>query len=288
MTYSTQLRGLGATEVHRFSIGQEVTARFTPHGVNASNQAAVFAALSAAMARTGVFKSPTYLGWGSAENAGLVVFKAQTKTDTFTAQQVANKLPAVIAEVTRVLGAARLSFVSLRHATPNGPLVGAAAATPGGSAITPGAPDAAPAAPTADPYAPYAPSSAPVEEPGFFTREVGGVPVWAIGTGVLVLGAGLVFVATRKKKAPAALAANASTLARKAARRSATLLKRMRTWAKWMFGPDLTAKEVDAIIRSKHGREGFLRSTIARRTRRNPPIEFDDETRALAQKVYGR
>jgi len=32
--------------------------------------------------------------------------------------------------------------------------------------------------------------------------------VWAIGAGVLVLGAGLVFVATRKKTAPAALAAN--------------------------------------------------------------------------------
>lgn len=238
MTYATTLRGLGATEVHRFAVGQEVTARFTPHGVNAANQAATFAALSAAMARTGVFKSPTYLGWGSAENAGLVVFKALTKTDAFTAQQVANKLPAVIAEVTRVLGAARLSFVSLRHATPNGPLVGGAAATPGGSEVAPGAPDAAPAAPTVDPYAPYAPSSAPVEEPGFFTREVGGVPVWAIGTGVLVLGAGLVFVAVRKKKqAPAALAAN-----------------RRR----------------------------------ARRTRRNPPISFDDDTRALAQKVYGR
>jgi len=267
MTYSTQLRGLGATEVHRFSIGQEVTARFTPHGVNASNQAAVFAALSAAMARTGVFKSPTYLGWGSAENAGLVVFKAQTKTDTFTAQQVANKLPAVIADITRALGAARLSFVSLRHATPNGPLVGAAAATPGSSAITPGAPDAvpgveAPAAPV-DPYATYAPTGPAAEEPGFFTREVGGVPVWAIGAGVLVLGAGLVFVAMRKKAAPAALAANTS-LTHKAARRKVTLLKRMRTWAQWKFGPELTAKEVDAIIRSKDGIQGFLRDRRGR------------------------
>jgi len=52
------------------------------------------------------------------------------------------------------------------------------------------------------------PLKAATEAPGFFAREVGGVPVWAIGAGVLVLGAGLVFVATRKKTAPAALAAN--------------------------------------------------------------------------------
>lgn len=211
MTYShaISLRGLGASG-DRFSVGQEITARFTPHGVNASNQSAVFAALSAAMARTGVMGTPTYLGWGSADNAGLVVFKGRTKTDAFTAAQVGDKMPAVVADVTRATGAARLSFTSIRHAVPTGPAAAGAAPTAGGSA-TPGA-DVAP--PTEVPPGEVAPwsQSAPgtsAEAPGFFSREVGGVPVWAIGAGVLVLGAGLVFVATRKKATPAAvLAAN--------------------------------------------------------------------------------
>jgi len=208
MTYShTALRGLGATG-DRFSVGQEVTARFTPHGVGAANQAATFAALSAAMARTGVFNTPTYLGWGSADNAGLVVFKGKTKTDAFTAKQVADKMPGVVADTTRALGAGRLSFVSIRAPVPTGPAAGGAAQP---STSLPGVPDVAPPA-EAQPgdVAQWAPQSsgATTEAPGFFAREVGGVPVWALGAGVLVLGAGLVFVATRKKTAPAALAAN--------------------------------------------------------------------------------
>ena len=208
MTYShTALRGLGATG-DRFSVGQEITARFTPHGVGPANQAATFAALSAAMARAGVMNAPTYLGWGSADNAGLVVFKGKTKTDAFTAKQVADKMPGVVADTTRALGAGRLSFVSIRAPVPTGPAAGGAAQP---STSLPGVPDVAPPA-EAQPgdVAQWAPQSsgAPTEAPGFFAREVGGVPVWAIGAGVLVLGAGLVFVATRKKTAPAALAAN--------------------------------------------------------------------------------
>jgi len=46
-------------------------------------------------------------------------------------------------------------------------------------------------------------------EEGFFTRKVGGLPIWALGAGVLTLGAGLAWYATRKK--PAAMQANGSS-----------------------------------------------------------------------------
>lgn len=195
MTYARTFNGLGATG-DRFSIGQQITARFTPHGVNASNQVATFAALSTAMARTGVFGAPTYNGWGAGDNAGLVVFKASTNTDEFTPKQVANKMPAVIDDVTHTLGAPRLTFVSIVHPTPSGPAVASDT-----SALV---------APDTSAYAPTTQSGAAAEEVGFFSRKVGGIPVWAIGGGVLALGAGLVTVAMvmRKKKAPAALAAN--------------------------------------------------------------------------------
>jgi len=212
MTYSNAiaLRGLGATG-DRFSVGQEITARFTPHGVNAANQAATFAALSAAMARIGVMNTPTYLGWGSADNAGLVVFKGKTKTDAFTAKQVADKMPGVVADVTRALGAGRLSFVSIRAPVPTGPAAVGAAASPDGSAMTP-APDVAPTAevPPDASWSPSSPAGPAPEESGFFSRRVLGVQVWVYGVGALALGAGLVAVAMvmKKKTAPAALAAN--------------------------------------------------------------------------------
>ena len=226
MTYSQphMLRGLGASG-DRFSVGQEVTARFTPQGVNASNQAASFAALSGAMARTGVFYAPTYVGWGAGENAGLVIFKAKTKSDAFTAVQVANKLPAVVAEVARALGAPRLVSVGIRHPIPSGPAAAAAASDAPGA---PGAPAEGGSA------APYAPSGEGSEAPGFFTRTVGGVPVWAVGAGVLLLGGGLVFVATRKK-APAALTAN-----RRRTKRLAANPKRQELEAAVAAGEDLT------------------------------------------------
>jgi hypothetical protein len=309
MTYShaISLRGLGATG-DRFAVGQEITARFTPHGVGAANQAATFAALSAAMARAGVMNAPTYLGWGSADNAGLVVFKGKTKTDAFTAAQVANKMPAVVADVTRATGAARLSFVSIRAPVPTGPAVEAAAP----AAATPG--DASPGV-APDPGAAYAPATQPgaaVEEAGFFSRKVAGIPVWGIGVGVLALGAGLVTVAmvmNKKKKAtPAALAAN---------RRRARLRRNGRADYRPRFSEDFGdegdigahSAAASAVARAEGERARSLSQTGSaleaelraeklskdakfldrlRRLRRNPPLVFDAETRALAQQVYGR
>ena len=207
MTYSHQLRGLGATG-DRFAVGQEVTARFVPHGVNAGNQVATLAALNAAIARTGVFNTPTYLGWGADANAGLVVLKAKTKTNAFTAQQIANKMPAVIADVTNALGAGRLSFSDLKHPTPTGPATAAAGGSTG-PAPAPAPEEGSAWAPSTEEERAQAQRFNDAErerrnsEGGFFEREVGGIPVWAIGAGVLVLGAGLVLVAMKKRASAA-------------------------------------------------------------------------------------
>jgi hypothetical protein len=201
MTYSLALHGLGATG-DRFAIGQEVTARFIPRGVNAANQAGVFAALDAAMAQTGVFRSPSYRGWGSGLNAGLVVFKAYTKTDAYTAQQVADMMKSVVAATTRTLGVVRLATSTITHPTPHGPAVAPAAAPP--AAAPPGGAGPVEQPPTHEP--PATQPDAATEEPGFFTRKVGGVPVWAIGAGVGTLGIVAIGAALlmRKKKAPMA------------------------------------------------------------------------------------
>jgi len=309
MTYShTALRGLGATG-DRFSVGQEITARFTPHGVGAANQAATFAALSAAMARAGVMNAPTYLGWGSADNAGLVVFKGKTRTDAFTAKQVADKMPGVVADVTRALGAGRLSFVSIRAPVPTGPAAAGAAASPGGSAMTP-APDAAPPLdPTGPSYAQYTdPGATGQENIGFFSRKVAGIPVWGIGAGVLVLGAGLVFVATRKKKSPtpATLAANRRRLRRNGRAdyrprfsedfgdegdiraHSAAASAVARAEGEKARSLSQTGSALEAELRAEKLSEDARFLDRLRRLRRNPPLVFDAETRALAQQVYGR
>lgn len=206
MTYSLALHGLGATG-DRFAIGQEVTARFIPRGVNAANQAGVFAALDAAMAQTGVFRSPSYRGWGSGANAGLVVFKAYTKTDAYTAQQVADMMKSVVAATTRTLGVVRLATSTITHPTPHGPAVAPAAAPP--AAPPPGG--AGPAEPPPAYAPPAADDGSAAESPGFFTRKVGGVPVWGIGAGIGTLGVVAIGAALlmRKKPAPVALAKNA-------------------------------------------------------------------------------
>jgi hypothetical protein len=205
MTYSLALQGLGATG-DRFAVGQVVTARFIPRGVNAANQSAVFAALDAAMAQTGVFRSPSYRGWGSGANAGLVVFKASTKTDAYTAQQVADMMKGVVAATTRTLGATRLATSTIQHPTPSGPAVAPASAPP--AYAPPGDPGPVEQPPAYAP--PAADDGSAAESPGFFTRKVGGVPVWVIGAGVGTLGVVAIGAALLMRKKPARpLTANA-------------------------------------------------------------------------------
>ena len=219
MSYSLSLSGGGGSDgtPRRLAAGQLVTARFQPSGVNPSNTNVVTNALGAQMASTGVFKTPEYLGWGKDDNNGLIVFRAELKTGQFTPLEVANKIKAVMPALERALSAKRLTFLTIRHPTPSGENV--PAATPD----TPVTPEAGGGG-----------GGSAAEEENFFTRKVGGVPVWAIGAGVLTLGAGLVLVATMRKK-PAAIQANR----RRASKRS--------------LRPNDRRNEMEQYYRSAHG-----------------------------------
>ena len=221
MSYSLSFLGNPDGAARRLAAGQLVTARFQPSGVNPSNTNVVTNALGAQMASTGVFKTPEYVGWGKDDNNGLIVFRAELKTGQLTPVEVANKIKAVMPVLERALSAKRLTFLTIRHPTPSGEIV--PAATPD----TPETPD------TGGGGGGGGGGGSAAEEENFFTRKVGGVPVWAIGAGVLTLGAGLVFVATRKK--PAAIQANR----RRARKRS--------------LRPNDRRNEMEQYYRSAHG-----------------------------------
>ena len=229
MSYSLSFLGDPDGAARRLAAGQLVTARFQPSGVNPSNTNVVTNALGAQMASTGVFKTPEYVGWGKDDNNGLIVFRAELKTGQFTPLEVANKIKAVMPALERALSAKRLTFLTIRHPTPSGEIV--PAATPD----TPETPDTGGAGGGGG-----GGGGGAQEEENFFTRKVGGVPVWAIGAGVLALGTGLVFVATRKKPASVAKNPRDRLSLRDRSR------KRRRS-EEWEWPPWGTSEEVEAV-----------------------------------------
>lgn len=74
--------------------GDEVTLRFQPGaGVNASTGQRVLDALRAGVAETRHFDTPSVVSWGGGTNRGLLVIKAETRSDNYTLQQIANFMP---------------------------------------------------------------------------------------------------------------------------------------------------------------------------------------------------
>lgn len=212
MSYSVQVSGLGFMgslgEVRRMASGQEVTVRVRPVGVNAKNQTQVFDELLKAIIRTGVLRSPKYLGWGAGENAGFIVYKANTATDRYTLREIANLMSAAVRKANEAIGQDRMVFSVVKSSeAARGPLVDAPpsssnAPAPPQDIAQPPPPSAPPAAPPAAPSASLQPSDhSQSDDEGFFGKKIAGIPVWALGAGMLVLGAGAVFLATRRKAA---------------------------------------------------------------------------------------
>jgi len=205
MSYSLALSGGGGGSseegvVRKLAAGQMVTVRLQPHGLNTSNQGPVFAELDRAMASLDIFRGADYRGWGGGErtpdSAGMVVYIAPMKTSQYTAKQVADLANGAVKRVEQALGVKRLSLVTIKHPRATGDIVQSA---------PPPAPDGGglPVPETPAPSGGGSSSEESSEEPNFFTRKIGPVPVWAIGAGVVVLGGGLVLLATMRKK-PAA------------------------------------------------------------------------------------
>ncbi len=200
MSYSMNLveRGsLGALgEVRRLAAGQEVTVRVRPIGVNAQNQRHVFEELRKAILRTGALKPASYLGWGAGDNAGLIVYKADTATDRYTLQQLANLMGPAVRSANTAIGENRMEFVTVRSSSAaRGPVVEPVSPSEP-SSLTPSSSVSSQNNPTFTPAVETAPAS---EGDGFFGKKIAGIPVWAIGAGMLALGAGAVFLATRRK-----------------------------------------------------------------------------------------
>lgn len=211
MSYSLALNGGGSGEegvVRKLAAGQMVTVRLQPHGLNTSNQGPVFAELDRAMASLDIFRAVDYRGWGGGtrtpDSAGMVVYIAPMKTSQYTAKQVADLANSAVKRVEQALGVKRLSLVTIKHPRATGDIVQSAPppAPDGGGLPVPETP-----APSGGGSS-YEESS---EQPNFFTKKIGPVPVWALGAGVLVLGAGLVFFAVSKKP----MARNASRRVRR-------------------------------------------------------------------------
>ena len=74
--------------------GDEVTLRFQPGaGVNASTGQRVIDALRAGVLGTRHFETPSVASWGAGTNRGMLVIKAETRSDNYTLQQIANFMP---------------------------------------------------------------------------------------------------------------------------------------------------------------------------------------------------
>lgn len=267
MSYSLALSGGSSDGAPRkLAAGQLVTARFQPSGVNPSNTSVVTNALGAQMASIGAFKTPEYVGWGRDDNNGLIVFRAQMRTGQFTPAQVADKIKAVMPALEQALGAKRLTFLTIRHPTPSGEIV--PAATPD----TPVTPDTGGGGGDGGGGDGGGGGSA-AEEENFFTRKVGGVPVWAIGAGVLTLGVGLVLVA----KKPASVAKNPRD------RLSLRDRSRKRRRGELEWPPWGTSEEVEAVetIASPPGIATRVKTTWGRGDekqvlyRLSPPYEYN-------------
>lgn len=85
--------------------GDEVVLRFTPGaGVNASKGERLAYKLKQLVIETGHFKTPEYAAWGSGTNRGLLVVRADTKSDNYTLQQIANFMPAIARKASQALG----------------------------------------------------------------------------------------------------------------------------------------------------------------------------------------
>ena len=287
MSYSLSLNSVGSlgdgsqtgTGLRRLGAGQLVTARFQPLGTTAANTNTVKAQLETRMASLGIFKTPEFVGWGRGDNNGLFVYRAELKTGQFTAQQVADTIKAAMPGLDTALGAKRLNFLTIRHPTPSGENV--PAATPD----TPVTPEAGGGSYGGDGGG--GGGGAQEEEESFFTRKVGGVPVWAIGAGVLVLGAGLVFVATRKKTAPAALAANTKRKRRyldsthgkqRVARELGVTAADI---ASWIADPSIGERETMHMYRQARGSKSASRSLQRIRNARRSEIDLALMPRAM-------
>ena len=92
--------------------GDEVLLRFTPGpGTNGPRGDRVAYALKQLVIGTGHFKTPKRASWGADANAGLIIVRADTKSDNYSLQQIANFMPALAARAQRETGV-NISFAS--------------------------------------------------------------------------------------------------------------------------------------------------------------------------------
>ena len=85
--------------------GDEVILRFTPGaGVNAARGERVVAKLRELVIATRHFKTPTSASWGAGTNRGLLVVRADTKSDNYTLQQIANFMPGIARQAAQATG----------------------------------------------------------------------------------------------------------------------------------------------------------------------------------------
>ena len=214
------------TQDRRLAAGQKILVRLRPHGVNSANQSGVFVELDRAMANLGIFGRPEFREWGGGartpDSSGMIVYQAPLTTGRYTPTELVSVVARAIRGTEAALGAKRLSVVTVRWLeAPRGALVvykapqttsqrkdrpsgdapAPAPATPEASAADAAAPAAdQPSAEPATPGAPATASPAATEE-NFFTRKVGGVPVYAIAGGAVltVLAAGGLYFLRRRR-----------------------------------------------------------------------------------------
>ena len=76
--------------------GDEVTLRFQPGaGVNVSTGQRVLDALRTGVIGTRHFDTPSVVSWGAGTNRGMLIIKAETRSDNYTLQQIANFMPGI-------------------------------------------------------------------------------------------------------------------------------------------------------------------------------------------------
>jgi len=92
--------------------GDEVTLRFQPGaGVNVSTGQRVLDALRTGVIGTRHFDTPSVVSWGAGTNRGMLIIKAETRSDNYTLQQIANFMPGIAREAAAQSGLP-VSFVS--------------------------------------------------------------------------------------------------------------------------------------------------------------------------------
>lgn len=85
--------------------GDEVILRFTPGaGVDGPKGDRIAYKLKQLVIETRHFETPRYAAWGAGTNRGLLVVRADTKSDNYTLQQIANFMPALALKASKAFG----------------------------------------------------------------------------------------------------------------------------------------------------------------------------------------